>query len=99
MGSLGIPEILLCLVIGLIVFGPRKLPQIGKTIGKTLAEFKRATSSVMADIQQEIDTEEIQKTINKVKDIKDFSNLDINDKVKNMTDFSEFTSNNENKDS
>ena len=39
-GSLGGPEIFLILVIALIVFGPRKLPEIGKSVGKMLAEFR-----------------------------------------------------------
>jgi len=43
MGSLGMPEILLILVIALIIFGPRKLPELGKTLGQSLAQFRRAS--------------------------------------------------------
>ena len=41
MGSIGMPEMLVILVIALIIFGPRKLPELGKSLGKSLAEFKR----------------------------------------------------------
>ena len=42
MGSLGMPEILLILVIALIVFGPRKLPELGSSVGQAIREFKKA---------------------------------------------------------
>ena len=42
MGSLGMPEILMILVIALIIFGPRKLPELGKTLGQSLAQFRLA---------------------------------------------------------
>jgi len=42
MGSLGWPEILIILVVALIIFGPRKLPELGKTLGESLAQFRRA---------------------------------------------------------
>ena len=42
MGSLGFPELLVILVIALLFFGPGKLPEIGKSLGKGIAEFKKA---------------------------------------------------------
>lgn len=52
-GSLGFPELLFILVLALLIFGPKRLPEIGRTIGKGLAEFRRASS----DLKRSIDTE------------------------------------------
>jgi len=41
-GSVGVPELIIIFTIALIIFGPRKLPELGKSLGKSLAEFKRA---------------------------------------------------------
>ncbi len=45
MFGIGVPELLLILVIGLIVFGPGKLPEIGKALGKSMNEFKQAVNT------------------------------------------------------
>ena len=42
--SIGMPEVIVILVIALVVFGPGKLPEVGKAIGKGMNEFRRATS-------------------------------------------------------
>lgn len=44
MYSIGIPELVLILVIALVVFGPGKLPEIGKAVGKSLREFRSAST-------------------------------------------------------
>lgn len=49
MFGIGVPELLLILVIGLVVFGPGKLPEVGRAVGKGLREFKKATSALTAD--------------------------------------------------
>ena len=54
MGSIGMPEMLVILVIALIVFGPRKLPELGKSLGKSLAEFKRASNELKSTLEEEI---------------------------------------------
>jgi sec-independent protein translocase protein TatA len=54
-GSIGMPELILIFVVALIVFGPRKLPEIGKSLGKGLAEFKRASEDLKKTIEQEIE--------------------------------------------
>jgi len=57
MGSLGMPEILLILVIALIIFGPRKLPELGKTLGQSLAQFRRASEDFKRQWEDEVDME------------------------------------------
>jgi sec-independent protein translocase protein TatA len=61
MGSIGMPEMLVILVIALIIFGPRKLPELGKSLGKSLAEFKRASNDLRSTLEEEIKVEEQQK--------------------------------------
>jgi len=58
-GSIGMPELIIILIIALLIFGPRKLPKIGKSIGRTLAEFKRASSDLKSTLEEEIETEEM----------------------------------------
>jgi sec-independent protein translocase protein TatA len=54
MGSLGMQEIIIIFIIALIVFGPRKLPELGKTIGKGLAEFKKASNELKQTWEDEV---------------------------------------------
>jgi len=56
-GPIGGPELLLILVIALIVFGPRKLPEIGKSMGKMMAEFRRASNEFKRTIEDEVEAE------------------------------------------
>jgi len=58
-GSLGGPEIFLILVIALIVFGPRKLPEIGKSMGKMLAEFRKASNDFKRTIEEEVEADKV----------------------------------------
>lgn len=53
-GSLGFAEILFILVLALLVFGPRRLPEVGRTLGKTLREFRRATSDLKRSVEREM---------------------------------------------
>jgi TatA/E family protein of Tat protein translocase len=57
MGSLGMQEIVIIFVIALIVFGPRKLPEIGKSLGKGLAEFKKASNELKRTWEEEVEVE------------------------------------------
>ena len=54
MGSLGMQEIIIIFVLALIIFGPRKLPELGKTIGKGLAEFKKASNELKQTWEDEV---------------------------------------------
>jgi TatA/E family protein of Tat protein translocase len=53
-GSIGFPELIAIFVIALLVFGPKRLPELGRSLGKGLAEFKRATSGLRESIEREI---------------------------------------------
>jgi TatA/E family protein of Tat protein translocase len=56
-GSLGLPEILFILVVALLVFGPRRLPEVGKTLGKAMREFRRATTDLKRSVEVEMSRE------------------------------------------
>ena len=58
-GSLGVPELLLIFVVILIVFGPRRIPEIGRTLGKALGEFRKATDDLKNTIEREVRLEEL----------------------------------------
>ena len=60
-GTLGGPELFLILVVALIVFGPRKLPEIGKSMGKMLAEFRKASNDFQRTIEDEVEAEKIRE--------------------------------------
>lgn len=58
-GSIGPAELILIFVIALLVFGPKKLPEIGRTVGKALREFKKASEEIKGRIEEEIEASEI----------------------------------------
>jgi TatA/E family protein of Tat protein translocase len=58
-GSLGGPELLLILVLALLLFGPRRLPEIGRTIGRGMSEFRKATSEFKTSLEREVDLKEV----------------------------------------
>ena len=62
LGSIGMPELIIIFVIALIIFGPRKLPELGKSLGKSLAEFKRASNELKNTLDEEIRMEERKST-------------------------------------
>jgi sec-independent protein translocase protein TatA len=61
LGSIGMPELIIIFVIALVIFGPRKLPELGRSLGKSLAEFKRASNELRSTLEEEIRLED-QKT-------------------------------------
>ena len=58
LGSIGMPELIIIFLIALVIFGPRKLPELGRSLGKSLAEFKRASNELRSTLEEEIRLEE-----------------------------------------
>jgi sec-independent protein translocase protein TatA len=56
MGTLGIQEMIVIFVIALVLFGPKKLPELGRTIGKAITEFRRASNDLKASFEREMHT-------------------------------------------
>jgi sec-independent protein translocase protein TatA len=91
MGNLGMQEIIIIFIIALIVFGPRKLPELGKTLGKGLAEFKRASNElkqtwedeVQLDKEKEEVSQILKESTNKTSEIVQEINNDINNSIAN----------------
>jgi Tat protein translocase TatB subunit len=61
-GPIGGPELLLILVIALIVFGPRQLPEIGKSLGRMLTEFRRASNDFKRTLEDEVEADKVRAT-------------------------------------
>ena len=58
LGSIGMPELIIILVIALIIFGPRKLPELGRSLGRSINEFKKASNELRNTLEDEIRVEE-----------------------------------------
>ncbi len=71
-GNIGFPELLVIMIIALLIFGPKKLPEVGRSIGKALREFRRTSDEIKEKIEEEIQAaefkdikEEISKEVEK----------------------------------
>jgi TatA/E family protein of Tat protein translocase len=60
-GSIGLPELMIIFVLALLLFGPRKLPEIGRGIGRALGEFRRASNDLKRTIEEEVATEDLRQ--------------------------------------
>jgi TatA/E family protein of Tat protein translocase len=84
-GNIGFPELLVILTIALLIFGPRKLPEIGRSIGKAMREFRRTSDEIKEKIEEEIQAEEfkdIKEEFDKdIKDIQDGVKTDVADEI------------------
>ena len=58
LGSIGMPELIIIFVIALIIFGPKKLPELGRSLGRSLNEFKRASNELKNTLEEEVRIEE-----------------------------------------
>ena len=68
-GPIGGPELILILVLALLLFGPRRLPQIGRTIGKALAEFRSVTNEFRSTLDREVALDDLRETKNDLKSV------------------------------
>lgn len=68
MASIGVPGLIIILVLALIIFGPSKLPQLGRAVGDTLREFKTSTKDVMDDVTEDLKIEEVTE-VEKIKKV------------------------------
>jgi TatA/E family protein of Tat protein translocase len=66
-GSIGMPELIIIFVIALIIFGPRKLPELGRSLGRSLAEFKRASNELKSTLEEEIRLDEQRASLDAAK--------------------------------
>ena len=57
-GPIGMPELIVIMVLALIIFGPRKLPELGRSLGRSLNEFKKASNELKHTLDEEIRVEE-----------------------------------------
>lgn len=68
MFGIGMPEMLVLLAVALIVFGPKKLPELAKSLGRALGEFKRATSDLKDSIETQTGADEVRRSFSEVKE-------------------------------
>jgi TatA/E family protein of Tat protein translocase len=68
-GSLGLPELIMIFVLALLLFGPRKLPEIGKSLGKAMGEFRRASNDLKRSLEEEVAADELRQVGNEVRDV------------------------------
>jgi sec-independent protein translocase protein TatB len=68
MFGIGMPELIIILAVALIVIGPKKLPDLAKSLGRALGEFKKATNDLKDSISMDDDIKDVKNTIDTLKD-------------------------------
>jgi sec-independent protein translocase protein TatA len=71
LSNIGIPGLILILVLALIIFGPKKLPELGRAVGQTLREFKKSTNEL---IEENEEKEAVSSSIDKKRTIEESTN-------------------------
>lgn len=72
-GSIGVPELIIIFAIALLIFGPKKLPEVGRSIGRALREFRKTSDEIKGKIEEEIQAEEFKEMKKDIEDITDMS--------------------------
>lgn len=67
-GSIGFPELVMIFIVALLLFGPKQLPNLGRTLGRALAEFKRASNDLQRTLEEEVRAEELREVGEEVKE-------------------------------
>jgi TatA/E family protein of Tat protein translocase len=70
-GSIGVPELIIIFAIALLIFGPKKLPEVGRSIGRALREFRKTSDEIKGKIEEEIQAEEFREMKKDFEDITD----------------------------
>lgn len=70
-GTLGMPELILIFVVALLLFGPRKMPQIGRSVGRALGEFRRASNEFKRTIEDEVAADDLKNVGKDLKGLRD----------------------------
>lgn len=63
MGNIGFPELIVIFVVALLVFGPKRLPELGRSLGRGISEFRRASNELKSSIEREIEAAEVESAL------------------------------------
>ena len=74
-GNIGLPEMIFIMAIALLVFGPKKLPEIGRTVGRAMREFKKSTEDIKGKFEEQLRADEFKSIQDDLK--KDLREADI----------------------
>src|ERR1051326_6205302 len=83
MGTLGVQEMVVIFLVALVLFGPKKLPELGRTIGKALTEFRRASSDLKSTFEREMQT--LDRENQSIKEMTHQATNDIYNRIENYT--------------
>ena len=67
-GSIGVPELVLIFIVALLLFGPRKLPDIGRSLGKAMGEFRRASNDLKRTLEEEVAADQLREVDREVRE-------------------------------